>query len=96
MIVYLGPLVLLFYLMIIRPQQQQDKKRKQLIDAVKKNDKILTSAGIYGTVMSIDPTADKVVVRVDDDKNVKFTFSKASIVKVIDPSSEKATESTSS
>ncbi len=63
---------------MIRPQQQQEKKRREMIDALKKNDKVLTSAGIYGTVVSVDNEDDRVVVRVDDDRGVKIAFSKAS------------------
>ena len=81
--------ILWFYFLLIRPQQRQEKARKALISAVKKNDKILTSAGIYGTVISIDTAADRVVVRVDDDKGIKMVFSKASVVQVLAPSEEK-------
>ena len=56
---------------------------------MKKNDKILTSAGIYGTVVSIDNAADRVVVRVDDDKGIKMVFSRASVIQVLAPSEEK-------
>jgi len=95
MIVYIGPLFLLFYMLIIRPQRKQESKHKQLLNALKKNDKVQTAAGIYGTVVSADPTSDKVVVRIDDDKGVKVTFSKASIVRVIEPQPDKAAESSS-
>lgn len=77
--------VVLFYIMMLRPQQQQERKRKQMIEAMKKNDRVLTSAGIFGTVVSIDG-GDRIVLRVDDERNVRLTFSKASIVRVIDPS----------
>ena len=80
----------LFYFLILRPQQAQEKKRRATIDRVKKNDKVLTSGGIYGTVTSVDPDSDKVVVRVDDDKGVKMSFSKSAIVKVLDEGTGKA------
>lgn len=95
MIITIGPIILLFYLLLIRPQQKQEKARRLLIDSLKKNDKVLTSAGIYGTVASIEPDGDKVVVRVDDEKGVKFTFSKTSIVRVIDAKPEKTAEKSS-
>ena len=63
-----------------------------MIDALKKNDKVLTSAGIYGTVVSVDEEDDRVVVRVDDDRGVKVAFSKASIVRVLDGSADKSKE----
>jgi preprotein translocase subunit YajC len=86
------PVVALFYLMIWRPQQQQEKKRRAMIDAIKKNDRVLTSAGIYGTVVSVDASQDKVVLRVDDDRGVKLTFSKGSVARVLDVAAEKSSE----
>lgn len=73
---------LLFYLLMIRPSQQQEKKRRERLNALKKNDRVLTTAGIYGTVVSVDAEADKVVLRVDD--AVKLTFSRASVAQVVD------------
>ena len=81
--------ILWFYFLLILPQRRQEKSRKALIAAVKKNDKILTSAGIFGTVVSIDTAADRVVVRVDDDKGIKMVFSRASVVQVLAASEEK-------
>lgn len=89
----LMPVLVLFYFMIMRPQQQQERKRKQMVDALKRNDRVLTAAGIYGTVVSVDTDADRVVLRVDDDKGVKIPFSKASIVRVLEAAEkEKAAE----
>ena len=51
------PIPVLFYFMIWLPQQQQEKKRRAMIDAIKKNDKVVTAAGIFGTVISVDPAA---------------------------------------
>ena len=60
-----------------------------MIDALKKNDKVLTSAGIYATVVSVDNDHDRVVLRVDDEKGVKVSFSKSSVVRVLEATSEK-------
>lgn len=81
MVVVIG---LWFYVLLIRPQQKQEQQRRSMIDALKKNDRVLTSAGIYGTVHSVDGTEDRVVLKIDDDKGVKVAFSKASIVRVLD------------
>jgi preprotein translocase subunit YajC len=80
----------LFYLIIMRPKQQEEKKRQAMISAIKKNDKVLTLAGIYGTVVSVDGDQDRVVLRVDD--NVKIAFSKTAILKVIDIAPDKEKE----
>jgi preprotein translocase subunit YajC len=83
---------IIFYLIMVRPQQQQERKRREMIDALKKNDKVLTAGGIYGTVISVDPERARVVLRVDDERGVKLAFSKASIQQVVESTSEKGSE----
>jgi preprotein translocase subunit YajC len=83
------PIPFIFYFLLLRPQQQQESKRRSMIDALKKNDKVLTTGGIYGTVISVDANQDKVVLRVDDERGVKLAFTKASVARVIESTSEK-------
>lgn len=80
------------YFLLLRPQQQQEKKRREMIGALKKNDKVMTTSGIYGTVVSVDSDQDRVVLRIDDDRGVKVAFSKAAVAKVLDAAPEKAAE----
>jgi preprotein translocase subunit YajC len=87
------PIPVLFYFMIWLPQQQQEKKRRAMIEALKKNDKVVTASGIFGTVVSVDPAGDKLVLRVDDDKGVKMTMSRSSVTRVLEITSEKTAES---
>jgi preprotein translocase subunit YajC len=87
------PIPILFYFLMLRPKQLEDRKRQEMIGALKKNDKVLTVAGIYGTVASVYHDHDRVVLRVDDDRGVKLTFSRASVAKVVESSQEKAAES---
>jgi preprotein translocase subunit YajC len=88
------PISLIFYFVLLRPQQQQEQKHRSMIDALKKNDKVLTTGGIYGTVISVDGNNDRVVLRVDDERGVKLAFTKASVARVIESTSEKPAEST--
>jgi preprotein translocase subunit YajC len=47
------PILIMFaiiYFLMIRPQQKQQKKHKAMISALKKGDKVITNAGIFGTV----------------------------------------------
>jgi preprotein translocase subunit YajC len=78
------------YFLILRPQQQQERKRKDMISALKKNDKVVTTGGLYGTVVSVDGDDDRVVLRVDDDRGVKLTFSKSAVGRVLESSTEKS------
>jgi len=50
------PLVLLFaifYFLIIRPQRKRDKEVKNMLDSLKKGDKITTIGGIYGRIAEL-------------------------------------------
>jgi preprotein translocase subunit YajC len=86
------PIPFVFWFMLIRPQQQQEKKRKEMMGKLKKNDKVLTASGMYGTVLSVDDQNDRIQLRLDDDGKVKVTFTRASIVRVFNESSEKSSE----
>ncbi len=90
----LAPIPLIFYYFLIRPQQQQEQKRRSMLDGLKKHDQVVTTGGVYGTVISIDPKNDRVVLRVDDERGVKMAFTRASVARVTDASSEKPGEST--
>lgn len=84
------PIFLFGYLLLIRPQQQQERKRKEMIKALKRNDKVLTAAGIYGTVLSVDLANDRVMLRVDDEGRVKIPFTMSSIVRLLERSDKAA------
>ncbi len=45
----------LFYFLLILPQQKKAKQRKQMIDALKKGDRVMTSGGMIGTVAALFP-----------------------------------------
>jgi preprotein translocase subunit YajC len=82
MLVQFGPIIFLFavmYFLLIRPQQQRQKKLEAMIKALKKGDRVLTSGGMFGTVIGVDDT--KAVLRIADD--VKAEFTKSSIVQVV-------------
>jgi len=71
----------IFYFMIIRPQQKKQKETDAMLQAISKGDRVLTSGGVFGTV--VGKKSDEVyVLRVADD--VKMEFSKQSIVRVLE------------
>jgi len=43
----------LFYVILIRPQQKRMKDQRNMLDTLKKGDKIVTGGGLYGTVSKI-------------------------------------------
>ncbi len=53
-LVLLGGMILVFYFFMIRPQAQKAKKAKEFQTKLQKGDKIVTIAGIHGTVNKIN------------------------------------------
>ncbi len=73
----------IFYFMIIRPQQKKQRDTEAMLKAVKKGDRVLTSGGIFGTVIGKKGEKEEVVVlKVSDE--VKMEFARQSIVQVIE------------
>lgn len=70
----------LLYFVVIRPsQRRQERERQELLKNMKQNDKVLTTAGIYGTIVSVSDKEDEVIVRVDS--NTRLKMLKASIMR---------------
>ena len=76
-------LVLIGYFVLFRPMRQQQKQQQSLIAGLRKNDEVLTSAGIYGIVVSIKEKGDEVALKIDDGSPVRLRVSKSSIVRVL-------------
>lgn len=73
MIGSLLPLILIFvvfYFLLIRPQQKKAKEHKQMLDNIKKGDKVITAGGVYGVVESVGPNT--VVLKIAESVKVKF------------------------
>ena len=79
MILPFGLIIGVFYFLIIRPQNKKQKETKQMLSALKKNDKVVTIGGVRGTVVSVKE--DTVVVRVAE--NVKMEFSKSAVSNIV-------------
>lgn len=65
----------LFYFIMIRPQQREQAERQKRLDALKKNDKVLSIGGIIGTIVDFSGDGKRVTLRVDDGTRIKFTRS---------------------
>jgi preprotein translocase subunit YajC len=77
-LVTFGLVFVIFYFLIIRPQNKKQKEAKAMIEAVKKGDKVITSAGIHAVVYTVKEKT--VILKVDE--NVKMEFSKSAIASV--------------
>ncbi len=71
------PLILIFiifYFFLIRPQQKKAKEHKNMVNAIKRGDKIITSGGIFATVERVMDN-DKVEVSISDNLNIELVKS---------------------
>ncbi|MFM8413377.1 MAG: preprotein translocase subunit YajC [Planctomycetota bacterium] len=71
------------YLLLFRPERERVRKQQAMLGGLKKNDRVVTSAGIYGTVVAVDRDADRVTLRIDESANAKLTVTLASIGRVL-------------
>ncbi|MFC1752202.1 preprotein translocase subunit YajC [Thermoproteota archaeon] len=75
MIVPIILIYIIFYFVLIRPQRKEQKEHKGMLETLKKNDEIVTTGGIHGTIVNVK---DKTyMVRIDD--NVKLEINKSAI-----------------
>ena len=58
----------IFYFLVIRPQQRKQRlaqqERDALLKALKGGDKVITTGGIYGTIVTVKEKDDTVVLRI--------------------------------
>ena len=65
-----GLIFVLFYFLLILPQQKRQKKTKEMLAAIKKGDKVVTSSGFWGTVTNLGK--ETVTLQIADNTKVKI------------------------
>ena len=53
-LIMMGLMILVFWMFMIRPQAKKAKQQKSFIENLQKGDKIVTIAGIHGTVNKVN------------------------------------------
>ena len=79
-----GPLILIvviFYFFIFGSKRKTDKQRKEMLNQLKKGDRIQTIGGILGTVIEVRD--GDVLVKVDESSNAKIRFSRSAVNQVL-------------
>lgn len=77
-------LIALFYFIVLRPAQRQRAEQQDMLARLKKGDRVVTAAGIRGTiVMSVQPEDETVVIVPDGGSQVRIEFLKRAIVEVL-------------
>ena len=72
--------MVIFYFLLIRPQQKRAKQHKEMLAAIRRGDKIVTSGGLMGTVVKVVDDNDTVEVEIA--KEVKVIVVRAMIADI--------------
>ncbi len=75
----------IFYLLIIMPSRKKQKKHKEMVEALKPGEKIVTTGGIYGTIMGVKP--DRLEIKISS--NVKIEITKSAVGAILSPKEKK-------
>ena len=76
----------IFYFMLWKPQKKQQQERQNLLNSLKKGDKIITIGGIYGTITDISERTVKVEVA----EGVEVTMVRSAVSNFQDPNHTQA------
>lgn len=74
---------ILFYLLLILPERKKARELEQMLKNLKKNDRVVTSGGILGTVVIAGKDSNEVVLRIDDSNNTRIHILRSAIVRVL-------------
>ena len=72
-------MIAIFYILVFRPQAKIRKEHETMLKNLKKNDEVVTSGGILGTVVNVK--SETVTLRIDD--NVRVEVERAAIVRLV-------------
>lgn len=80
----MGAIFALFFFMVILPARRRERlQRETLATSLKKNDKVLTSAGIIGIVADLKD--DEAILKIDESANVRMRILRSTIVRILTP-----------
>lgn len=85
------PLLLMggvFYFLLIRPQQRRARAQQALLRSVEVGDEIVTTAGVFGTIVAIDDETDVVTVEIAPGTQIRMV--RAGIGRIVGDEDEAA------
>ena len=62
-------IMVIFYVLLILPAQRRQKKTQEMLSALKNGDKVVTTGGLFGTIVGLE--GDSIQLRIADQVKVK-------------------------
>ena len=78
-VLFFAPLFAIWYFLVLRPQSQQRKKLQEMLGSLKTGDRVITSGGIYGTIVGFRDNA----VQVQISNQVKVDMARSAITGIV-------------
>ena len=75
----IAAIFLVFYFLVIAPANKQKRKTQEMLNSLKKGDRVVTSGGIYGTIQGVEPE----VVFLKIAENVKVKVARSAVTGVL-------------
>ncbi|NQT33446.1 MAG: preprotein translocase subunit YajC [Candidatus Omnitrophica bacterium] len=74
----------IFYFLLIKPQKKQQAAHRKMLTELEKNQEVVTSGGIYGTITNVEKENDVITLRIDDNTKIKVQKSAVARLKKAD------------
>lgn len=81
-LIFIGLIFVVMYFIMFRGPRKRQQQQKQMIMALKKNDRVQTIGGIFGTVLEVSDT--EVVLKIDEANNTKIRVLPSAVSRVIE------------
>ncbi len=77
MIVFLVLIFAMFYFLMIRPQRKRQKEHQQMMEELRKGDRVITAGGIYGVIENV--SEDSIVIKVESGTTIRLAKSSVAL-----------------
>jgi len=80
-LIFIVGMLVLLYLLLIRPQRQQAKRHQEMLQSLSVGDEVITAGGVYGEVTGIDDER----VQLEIDADVRIAVARRAITSKVTP-----------
>jgi preprotein translocase subunit YajC len=77
MVAFLVLIFAMFYFLMIRPQRKRQKEHQQMMEELRKGDRVITAGGIYGVIESV--SEDSIVIKVESGTTIRLAKSSVAL-----------------
>jgi len=81
---------MLLYFMVMRPDSRKRSEQQKMLENLKKNDRVVTIGGLFGTVVNVQQGAEDITLKIDEGNNTRIRILRSAVARVL--STEDASE----